>query len=124
MPIIKSAIKRARQTTKRRERNLVIKKEVKTAVRAFLDKPNAETLSAAYSEIDTAHKKNLIKRNTAARRKANLAKVAKAKGVKLTSNKATTKPATTKKAAPAKKVTAKKPVAKTAKPKSTTVKKS
>lgn len=121
MPIIKSAIKRARQTTKRRERNLVIKKEVKTAVRAFLDKPNAETLSAAYSEIDTAFKKNLIKKNTASRRKSNLSKIAKAKGVKLVSAKVSKIPATTTKKNPTvKKVISKKPASKAVKPKKTT----
>jgi ribosomal protein S20 len=34
MPIIKSAIKRAKQTTKRRERNIGIKRDIKT-VKAF-----------------------------------------------------------------------------------------
>lgn len=117
MPIIKSAIKRARQTTKRRERNLTIKKDVKTAVRAFMDNPNSDTLSAAYSEIDTAHKKNLIKKNTASRRKSNLSKIAKIKGVKLAAKKAS-KPSPTKKSpTTTKKTTPKKPTAKTLKPK-------
>lgn len=120
MPLIKSAIKRARQTTKRRERNIAIKKEVKNALRAFIDKPSAESLSAAYSEIDTAHKKNLIKKNTAARRKSNLAKIAKSKGVKLVSKKVTkatpVKKAAVKKA-PVEKPAVKKSTAKTAKPK-------
>ena len=83
MPIIKSAIKRARQATKRRERNVVIKKGIKGAVKAFLTKPNAKNLSAAQSELDNAVKKGLLKKNTAARRKANLSKVAKNAGVKL-----------------------------------------
>jgi ribosomal protein S20 len=119
MPIIKSAIKRARQTAKRRERNVGIKKEVKSAIKAFMDKPSAQTLAAAHSEIDTAFKKNLIKKNTAARRKSNLAKLAKAKGVKLATAKAekTAKPAAKKVSDPAttaKKTVAKKPVAKKA----------
>jgi len=96
MPIIKSAIKRAKQTIKRRERNIVIKKDIKGVVKTFLTKPSAKSLSAAQSELDTAVKKGLIKKNTAARRKANLAKIAKNAGVKLTT------------------VTAKKPVAKKA----------
>lgn len=108
MPIIKSAIKRAKQTLKRRERNIGIKKDVKTAVKAFIAAPSAKTLAAAQSEIDTAVKKGLIKKNTAARRKSALSKIAKEAGVKLET--ATKKPAV--KAAPAKKTAAtKKPAA-------------
>lgn len=108
MPIIKSAIKRAKQTLKRRERNISIKKDIKTAVKAFSAEPSAKTLAAAQSEIDTAVKKGLIKKNTAARRKSALSKIAKKAGVTL---EAVTKPATAKKTA-AKKAPAKKPAAK------------
>lgn len=113
MPIIKSAIKRMKQTIKRRERNVGIKRDIKTAVKAFLAKPTSEGLGKAQSEIDTAVKKKLINKNTAARRKSNLAKTAKAAGVKLApaAKKAAAKPAATKKAAPAKKTVAKKPAA-------------
>jgi small subunit ribosomal protein S20 len=107
MPIIKSAIKRAKQTIKRRERNVGIKHDIKTATKAFMEKPSAATLSAAHSEIDTAVKKNLIKKNTAARRKSSLSKIAKDAGVKLSTGKKTT--------------TAKPPVAKAA-PKATAAK--
>lgn len=115
MPIIKSAIKRAKQTIKRRERNVGIKHDIKTATRAFMDKPTSAALSAAQSEIDTAVKKGLIKKNTAARRKANLSKVAKAAGVKLVAAAkkapvAKVAPKTVKKAVA--KPTAKKPIAK------------
>ena len=110
MPIIKSAIKRMKQTAKRRERNVGIKRDIKSATKAFNAKPSAETLAAAHSEIDTAVKKNLIHKSTAARRKAALSKQAKEAGVKLSAKKATkttaAKPATAKpaakKAAPAK----------------------
>ena len=54
MPIIKSAIKRMKQTAKRRERNVGIKRDIKTAVKAFMAKPTSEGLSAAHSELDTA----------------------------------------------------------------------
>ena len=110
MPIIKSAIKRAKQTLKRRERNISIKKDIKTAVKAFSAEPSAKTLAAAQSEIDTAVKKGLIKKNTAARRKSALSKIAKKAGVTLEAAK---KPATAKKTA-AKKAPAKKPAAKKA----------
>lgn len=104
MPIIKSAIKRAKQTIKRRDRNVGIKREIKDAVKAFVAKPSAATLSKAQSEIDTAVKKNLLNKNTAARRKANLSRIAKQAGVKLAAPK---KAATTKTTA-AKKTAAKK----------------
>lgn len=133
MPIIKSAIKRMKQTIKRNERNVGIKRDIKNATKAFLAKPTAAGLSAAQSELDTAVKKKLMKKNTVARRKAQLSKVAKEAGVKLsTGKKATAKPvakkaeakpvaakkpaakATAEKKAPAKKPTAKKPAAKKA----------
>lgn len=114
MPIIKSAIKRAKQTIVRRERNVGIKRDIKEATKAFLAKPTAETLSKAHSELDTAVKKKLLKKNTVARRKASLAKVAKDAGVKLaTAKKAATPKAAAKPAAKpaAKTATAKKPAA-------------
>jgi ribosomal protein S20 len=124
MPIIKSAIKRAKQTIKRRERNVGIKQDIKSAIKAFMAKPTATTLSAAQSEIDTAVKKKLIKKNTAARRKSSLAKAAKNAGVKLaTAKKAPVKQVTAAKApavkvstpkakaAPATKTAVKKPIA-------------
>ncbi|HEX6462401.1 MAG TPA: 30S ribosomal protein S20 [Candidatus Saccharimonadales bacterium] len=119
MPLIQSAIKRMRQTAKRRARNINAKRDVKSAVKAFFAKPSAELLSAAQSEIDTAVKKNILKKNTAARRKATLAKTAKEAGVRLAGNakktvaKTAAKPAAEKKA-PAKSTTVKKTVAKTA----------
>jgi ribosomal protein S20 len=106
MPIIKSAIKRMKQTAKRRERNVGIKRDIKSAVKSFLTKPSSKALSAAQSEIDTAVKKGLLKKNTASRRKAGLSKIAKEAGVKLA-------PAA-KKAATVKAPAAKKPVAKAA----------
>ena len=84
-----------KQTAIRRERNVGIKRDIKSAVKAFTAKPSAETLGAAQSELDTAVKKGLLKKNTASRRKAGLAKQAKAAGVKLSTStkKATAKPA-------------------------------
>jgi len=118
MPIIKSAIKRMKQTAKRRERNVGIKRDIKTAVKAFMAKPTSEGLSAAHSELDTAVKKKLLKKNTVARRKSQLSKVAKDAGVKL----APAKKATAAKPAAAKKPVAAKPAAKAA-PKAAAAKK-
>ena len=119
MPIIKSAVKRAKQTLVRRERNIATKRAVKEATKAFIAVPSATTLSAAQSAIDTAVKKNMLEKNTAARRKALLSRTAKAAGVKIEAKKTTkaaAKPAA--KAAPkataAKPAAAKKPAAKKA----------
>jgi ribosomal protein S20 len=123
VPIIKSAIKRMKQTIVRRERNVGIKKDIKLATKELVANPSAVAMSKAQSEIDKAVKKGLIKKSTAARRKANLSKAAKAAGVKLgTSTKAkkpaakaaTAKKAPATKAAVAKKPAAKKPAAKKA----------
>ena len=92
MPIIKSAKKAARQAEKRTRHNEQIKKDIKTALKAFKKNPTAENLSKAQSEYDKAAKKDLIKKNTAARRKAKLHAMAKAAGVKL--EKKVSKPAT------------------------------
>ena len=122
MPIIKSAIKRMKQTLKRKARNQATKRNLKGAVKSFTAEPTAESLKAAQSKIDTAVKKGQLNKNTAARRKANLVKAAKAAGVKPVAAKKTAakpaaakttaaKPAAAKKAAPAK-AAAKKPAAK------------
>lgn len=98
-----------KQTAKRRERNVGIKRDIKGAVKAFMAKPTAEGLSAAQSELDTAVKKGLLKKATVSRRKAGLVKIAKAAGVKPAAAKKKAAPA---KAAPAaKKPAAKKPAA-------------
>ena len=99
MPIIKSAIKRAKQTLVRRSRNQATKKDIKSALKAFQAKPTAASLSEVQSAIDTAVKKNVLNPRTAARRKAQLSKEAKEAGVKLAAG--------TKKSAPAKKPAAK-----------------
>ena len=129
MPIIKSAIKRMRQTTKRRERNIETKKSVKAATKAFLEKPSAEGLSKVHGSIDTAVKKNVLGKHTAARRKSVLSRIAKEAGVKFDGKKkvesakpavkkpaatttATKKPAVKKTTAIKKSVAAKKPAAK------------
>lgn len=118
MPIIKSAIKRMKQTAKRRERNVGIKRDIKGAVKAFMAKPSTEGLSAAQSELDTAVKKGLLKKATASRRKAGLAKLAKEAGVKPAAAKKKAAPKTVAKPAAkkpaAKATTAKKPAAKPA----------
>jgi ribosomal protein S20 len=111
MPIIKSAIKRMRQTATRRARNLRTKRNLRTALKTFTTKPANEALNQSYSELDKAVKKGIMKKNTAARKKAQLAKTAKTAGVKPAAAKAKVKA----KATPVKKTTtAAKPAAKPA----------
>lgn len=83
MPIIKSAIKRARQTATRRSHNLQVKRAVHQDARVFNDAVAggdaaaiAESLRAAQSQIDRAVKKGTLHRNTAGRQKSRLAKLA------------------------------------------------
>lgn len=110
MPIIKSAKKAARQADKRTAHNQQIKKDIKTALKAFRAKPSSETLAKAQSEYDKAVKKDLMKKNTAARRKAKLHEIAKKAGVKLTKieKKVAAKKTTAEKKPTTKKVAAKK----------------
>ncbi len=124
MPIIKSAIKRAKQTKVRTARNLGTKrgmrdsvKAVESAVAAGNGKKAAEALVEAQSAIDTAVKKNIIHKNKAARKKSQLSAMVKTvSGSKPTAKakaKAPAKKPAAKKA-PAKKAPAKKPAAKKA----------
>lgn len=112
MPIIKSAIKRAKQTKVRAARNKATKQTMRTAIKAVesaievKDAKLAQTeLVKAQSAIDTAVKKNVIHKNRAARKKSQLNANVKAIA-------GSTKPAAKK--APAKKTAAKKAPAKKA----------
>lgn len=120
MPIIKSAMKRVRQTAKRRSHNLQVKRAIHKDVRAVMDAIEAKDATAAQaafraavSEIDRAVKKGTLHKGTAARQKSRLnAKVKAAFGDATKPSKvAKAKPAAAKKAAPAK-AAAKKPAAK------------
>ncbi|MDV7397292.1 30S ribosomal protein S20, partial [Arthrospira platensis SPKY1] len=77
MPNIKSAIKRMRSNETKRQRNLDLRSEVKTAikkVRTAVEKNDLEAakllLQDAYASLDKAAKKNVIHANNASRRKA------------------------------------------------------
>jgi len=113
MPIIKSAIKRMRQTAKRHARNLTSRRSLRSAIKAFTSSKENTSLNAAQSALDKAVKKNLISKNAAARKKAQLAKAAKASSTKVVTAKKVT--AAAEKKAPAKKPAAKKPAPKATK---------
>lgn len=117
MPIIKSAIKRARQSAKRRQHNLVVKSAIKKDIKSLLtaieskDQKSTETnLRAAISEIDRAVKKGTLHKNTAGHRKSKLTKLAN----QVVGSPTKSKPAQKAKAAKPK-AAAKKPASKKAK---------
>ncbi|MEK7590888.1 MAG: 30S ribosomal protein S20 [Patescibacteria group bacterium] len=79
MPIIESAIKRARQNETRRTRRQPFNTRLKSVVRAYTDlikegkKDEAgKMLSLVMKVIDTAAKKHILHKNNAARKKSRL----------------------------------------------------
>ncbi len=76
MANIKSQIKRNRQNEKRRQRNRVVRSELRTRVKRALDAVGTDDataqLDAAHRVIDKAAAKGVIHKNQAARRKARL----------------------------------------------------
>jgi len=119
MPIIKSAIKRVRQSETRRKRNLVTKNTYKDLSKEFVklveagDKKAAAALFPKVQKaIAMAAKKNVLQKNTAGRRTAKLARMIK--GEKVTAIKTAAPKKAAAKKAPAKKPAAKKTTAKKA----------
>ncbi len=113
MPIIKSAKKRVRTSTKAAVRNSKTKRGLKGALKAFHaaitgGKKEARKLeSSAHSALDKAAKKGVMHKNKVARKKAQLARAGKATaGTAVKAAKPAAKKTATKK--PAAKKTAKK----------------
>ncbi len=82
MPIIKSAIKRAKQNEVRKARLLPYRTHLKTMMRAYMDlikegkKDEArKLLPKVFKTIDISAKKNLIHRNNADRKKSRLSRL-------------------------------------------------
>lgn len=90
MPIIKSAVKRVRQTKVRTARNNVLKRRINHAERqlaAALEtgKPSQELpvlLANLQGKLDTAVKKRLVHKRNAARKLSRYAKLVSATGIK------------------------------------------
>lgn len=80
MPVIKSAMKRVRTNEKAAARNRSQMSAMRTSIKTFETAASngaenaSELLTQAYSKIDRAKSKGLIKANNAARRKSRLAK--------------------------------------------------
>ncbi|MDF2379026.1 MAG: 30S ribosomal protein S20 [Candidatus Gracilibacteria bacterium] len=82
MPLLKHAIKKMKQDKKKTIRNNVFRnrltsrmKELTNAVKEQKIADLPKLLTSAYKAIDTACKKNLIKKNNAARKKSRMAKM-------------------------------------------------
>lgn len=81
MPNIKSQVKRVKTNAKQTQRNKAVKSNLKTELKkaeAALagGDDKQQVVDKAYSVIDKAAKKGVIKKNTAARKKASIAKKA------------------------------------------------
>ena len=80
MPRIKSAKKRVDVTERNRQRNVAIKSSFRTAIKKVLTEKTPDALQSAlneaYSLIDRAVLKGVLKKNTAARYKSRIAKFA------------------------------------------------
>lgn len=77
MPITKSAQKKMRQDKKRRTQNLRVKRAYRAAVREVRQKATQKNLQKAYSALDKAAKKGVIKKQKASRLKSRLSKLLK-----------------------------------------------
>lgn len=77
MPILKNAKKALRASEKKTIINSQLKSKMKTTIDEVKKTPTVVKLSAAFSAIDRAVKKNLIQKNKAARLKASLSKLLK-----------------------------------------------
>ena len=75
MPNTASATKALRQSEHRQVVNTRIKRAYKSAVNAMRENPSAKTLQAAYSKLDRAAKKGVIKQNKASRLKSRLTRL-------------------------------------------------
>lgn len=74
MPITKSAIKKLRSDKKKATNNKIAKTKVKNMVDTFKSVLNVESLSKAFSALDRAAKKGVIKTSKADRLKSRLSK--------------------------------------------------
>lgn len=76
MPILANAKKAQRVAARKTVINQVTKSRLKTAVDSFKKNPGKTDLSAVYSMIDRAVKRNVIQANKAARLKQGMSKLA------------------------------------------------
>lgn len=74
MPVIKSAIKKLKQSEKHAAHNKSIRRAMKDLMDAYKKSPSEKSFIAAVSAIDKAAKTNVIHKNKASRLKSRLSK--------------------------------------------------
>ena len=105
MPVIKSAMKRMRQETVRRERNRKVRNEYRASIKALVKaieagdgKLASQQLVAVQSQLARAAKKGIMHKNAAARKLSRLSarvkEISSGKKPKATAKKTATKAAT------------------------------
>lgn len=77
MPITSSALKKQRVDKRKTARNKRARSQYKSAVNKALTQPTGENITSAYSQLDRAAKKNIIKKEKAGRIKARIVRKAK-----------------------------------------------
>lgn len=77
MPIIKSAIKKLRQSETHAAKNRLAKREMKEALDTFKKTPTPKLYSRLSSLLDKASKTNLLHKNKSSRLKSRLSKLLK-----------------------------------------------
>lgn len=75
MPVTKSAQKALRQDRKRMAINRSIKSRAQSAITAARQNPTTETIRQAYSDLDKAVKKHVIKEGKADRLKSRISRL-------------------------------------------------
>ena len=83
MPRHKSAVKRVRQTERRRQRNVQQRSQLKTAIKKMKNAENPETAEKEYKNtaalLDSCAARGIIHRNKAANLKSSLSRLLKKK---------------------------------------------
>ena len=79
MPILANAKKALRSSLKKQAINQVVRARTRTTLKQAQLKPTADSLSAAFSAVDKAVKRNLVHANKAARLKSQLSKLVASK---------------------------------------------
>ncbi|MCM8824383.1 MAG: 30S ribosomal protein S20 [Candidatus Omnitrophica bacterium] len=102
MPQRKSAKEELRKSQKRRKRNLLVKKEIKKAIKSFKKAVESndwesakKLLNTGYKVLDKASSKKIIHKNKANRQKSRLAKILNKPIQKPIENKEQTPPSST-----------------------------
>ncbi len=75
MPITKGALKKLRHDVKRTQQRVVVRRQVRDAVKKMRQSPTKKTLALVFHALDSAATKKIIHPNKAARLKSRLTKL-------------------------------------------------